>query len=141
MSIAKTALMCGVLLVLAACPAPSPESDLSGNWEGTIEAFYPGFTVTGDISLSVIQQGNSVAGTWTDYFSQVGPNGGNFTGHRYGSSVSLMFFPSDPSSSCSFQAVGKVSDDTIAGTYAAIACTQSQSGTFVIQRVEKTDQQ
>ena len=116
------------------CPVLAP-IDLTGKWEGTIAEERDGFEWPGELTGEVIQEGDTISGVWSSSFPDPRyNNGGSLTGTVDGNNLTATFAPSN-SRYCSFIAVATFTRNTIEGSYSAVSCSVTQTGTVELHRV------
>ena len=102
---------------------------LSGNYRGTIQDSVYG---AGMIVFSLSESGSTVTGTYSSQFP-AGTSSGSISGtvNSNGASLAATLTPS-VSTGCSRNLNGTISSNSsnISGSYAAIACSASETGTF-----------
>ena len=101
---------------------------LSGNYTGTIQDSVLG---AGLLVFSLAESGSTVTGTYSTQFP-AGTISGSISGTvDNGASLSATLTPS-ASTECSINLNGTISSNSsnISGSYAAIACSPSETGTF-----------
>jgi hypothetical protein len=130
-------LLAAAMLFLSACAGGSsggnstPSFSYSGTWTGTINDSLAG---AGSITVTLVQAGSNIAGTWQALFPAVGgSNGGNVVGVIDNTQVIAQLNPSDPAT-CPFDVVAVRSGNTLSGTYAAFDCSIAVTGTLVVSR-------
>lgn len=133
------------LLVLAALlgsacgtdtQAPSPITNLTGNWVGTVTSISRSQIVgVGTLRVTIAQSSGTLTGTWSaSYQNPANNNSGQLVGAVMGISVNLNLQSSVPTA-CPFTATGTINDPNhISGTYATTNCTVSDSGPFVMNK-------
>lgn len=126
-----------VVLTLTSCDGgdgddSSPFGSLSGNYVGTLQDSVAG---AGTVQATLSESGSSLSGTLQSTFANPqNNNSGTISGTVNGTSVTLTFTPSVPTS-CPFNAtLTQVSATQLTGTYAAFNCTVAVSGTVNITR-------
>jgi ABC-type glycerol-3-phosphate transport system substrate-binding protein len=129
-------LLSAAMLFLSACAGGSgggstPSFSYSGTWTGTINDSLAG---AGTITVTLVQAGSNIAGTWQALFPAVGgSNGGNIVGVIDNTQVLAQLNPSDPTT-CPYDVVAVRSGNTLSGTYAAFDCTIAVTGALVVSR-------
>jgi hypothetical protein len=122
-----------LLVFLTACGGGSgggtPAFSYSGEWSGTISDSLAG---SGTVTLTIVQSGSNVAGTWQATFAG-GSNSGNLVGIVDSTQAIFELNPSDPTA-CPYDVVATRSGSTMTGTYAAFNCTISISGTLSVTK-------
>lgn len=99
----------------------------SPNANGTINDALAG---TGTISATLSQTGVTISGTYGDTFTSGSPgSSGTFYGVVIGSNVYFDLIPSQ-SGSCPFTALGAINGSSVSGSYTAVLCGATDSGTF-----------
>jgi hypothetical protein len=117
------------LAVLLACGSTEPRFDITGNWGGQIKSSLSG---NGALTLTVVQSGTNLSGTWSAIYSNPADNtGGSLTGSINGTNLEAALSPGNPLS-CPVHATGILNGSTISGTFAVFNCTVSASGTFLV---------
>jgi hypothetical protein len=101
-----------------------------GNYAGTLNDSIAG---SASVQFSLTQNAVFLAGTWSDSFAN--PSN-NTSGAAYGlvtsgSTVVFYLVPSSPAA-CRLVASGTITGSTIAGNYAAVNCSVSETGTFSV---------
>jgi hypothetical protein len=121
-----------LLLTLISCGGGDDnELHLRGTYTGTVQDSRAG---TGTIQITLAQSDSSVTGTvQTTFANSQFNNSGTFTGTVSGSSVTITFSPSNPTS-CPYNATLTVNGNQLTGTYATFNCTVAASGSITLTR-------
>jgi hypothetical protein len=128
----------GVSLVLAlalaimGCGGDDDNFNLTGTWAGTVQDSVAG---VGTILFTFSQTDGQVTGTWQIVFQNTtNNNGGTLSGSVSEPAITLVLSASR-SQACSFTvAANNDGDDHVTGTYTALNCDRSQSGTLDVRR-------
>ena len=100
-------------------PTTAPAATIAGNYSGAITDQIAG---AGTVTLTLIQNGTAVAGTWASKFANAGfNNSGAVSGNTNGSQLGVNLTPSDPRA-CPFAVAAIVNGGSITGTYAVYNC-------------------
>ncbi|MGI6459798.1 MAG: hypothetical protein ACOX5J_06830 [Candidatus Hydrogenedentales bacterium] len=123
-----------VALVCTGCPVLAP-INLSGRWEGPIFGEMNGIELSGTMSGEILHEGSEITGVWSTSFTDTRyNNGGIFSGTVRGRKLTAKFVPSR-ADTCPFVAVATFTRDTIEGSYSAVDCHLTQTGTVELHRI------
>jgi hypothetical protein len=121
-----------VFLAFGACDGR--DDSLTGNWTG---AFRDSIGGLGGGNLTFNEQsGPTVQGSWQFFFMTFGSakqfhNGGSLTGTVDGNSITVML---SPLTGCSLALQATRSGLHMSGTYAAVSCAVSETGSFDLEK-------
>lgn len=103
---------------------------LTGVWTGAVKDSRGG---AGGATFTFSQSGSDLGGTWEVLFSATSPfnNGGTLTGTVEGSSISSRLASHG---ACAYLLTATRSGDRIQGTYAAVDCPLTQTGSLDLER-------
>jgi hypothetical protein len=129
-------LMC-VCIVIGCGGDDNNEPVMTGNYRGTMQDSLVG---RGTITVTIIQNGENLRGTWQSLFADpTNNNGGSLTGTIHRPSVphpniSLLLQPANPTT-CPFQVTGTlITPVEMTGTYVAVNCSRVETGTLDVTR-------
>jgi len=130
------ALLVTAALLCVACGSdiitdPTPTS-FAGTWNGTVTDSLCG---TGTFQGVLLQSGSAVTGTGSVTFTKIGCSGihGSLNGTVSGAVLQATLQSSDPQY-CSLGLSVATSGSTITGTYAAVNCSYTQTGSVSATR-------
>jgi hypothetical protein len=108
-------------------PTPAP-TNFTGTWNGTVTDSLCG---AGTFQGVLTQSGSSVTGTGTVGFARIACGGvkGSFSGTASGASLQATLQSNDPQY-CSLALTATLSGSTLTGTYAAVSCAYTETGTI-----------
>ena len=127
-----------IWVALAGCGGDDDDNNdvnVAGTFRGTIQDSLAG---TGTITVTLVQDGNDLRGTYQTTFADPRNNGaGSVDGEIHGNGVTLTASPSVRSfvpTACPFNVTAFVNGAQISGTYAAFNCTVAVSGSLTLTR-------
>ncbi len=120
-----------VVFVFMVCTMVGCSGSFGGRWTGTVDI---NNGPSGDATVDVRQNGLTLEGVWSTNFPGSSlDNGGTLAGTILGNQASFTLTPSD-TNSCAFAVSGTVDGDSFTGSYSAINCGQTQTGSFNLTR-------
>lgn len=86
------------------------------------------------MTFSLVENAGSLSGTWSADYTNGSSQSGSINGSLSGDGITALLTPG-VLSECPYKAAGtRKNDNSIGGTFAAINCSVSVSGTFSLQR-------
>lgn len=122
------------LALFSACSTDSPTaavSNVAGSWSGALTNTVVG---NGTLTLTIVQSGNSLSGTYATTFpTSINNNSGNLTGTINGTQITATL-SSSVAALCPSNLAAVLSSTSISGTTTDHDCKGPASNTFTITK-------